>query len=78
MPKIKQTIIALNDVLSFGKYKGKTLEYVVKFHPAYIEWLDKEKIAMIPVEFVNQAVARRGGMRLNVPEHKKEQYNGQC
>jgi uncharacterized protein (DUF3820 family) len=30
-----------SDVLTFGKYAGKTVKEIVKLEPAYIRWLQK-------------------------------------
>lgn len=38
---IKPKEFGLKDKLTFGKYKGKTLEFVVKKDPEYIEWAKK-------------------------------------
>lgn len=28
------------DKITFGKYKGKTIDYVVQFDPEYIDWMN--------------------------------------
>lgn len=36
-------ILKLEDVLTFGKHKGKTVEYVIEHYPKYVNWcLDNE------------------------------------
>lgn len=32
--------IGPNSVISFGKYKGKTAEYVARSNPSYVLWMD--------------------------------------
>jgi len=32
-------VVALDDILTFGKYEGEQLEDLIIDHPDYIEWL---------------------------------------
>ncbi len=41
------TIKAYNDVLTFGKYKGKSVGWILKCDPSYIIWITHKEI--IPV-----------------------------
>jgi len=36
-----------NSALTFGKYKGKTIEDILKINPQYIKWLKDEQIVEI-------------------------------
>jgi len=42
-------------VLTFGKYKGETVRYVLNTNPGYIEWLDDEKILKFSDEIYQEA-----------------------
>ena len=37
----KQVISKYTDVLTFGKYKGHTVEWLLSNHPSYILWMDE-------------------------------------
>lgn len=37
----------IQDVMTFGKYKGKTIEYIINFDPQYIIWLQRNSIREI-------------------------------
>ena len=40
--KKKQHIYELNDTLSFGKYRGKSIHYIITHCPEYLLWCVKE------------------------------------
>ena len=41
----------LDDVFSFGKYRGKrTLEYVIEHDPRYIDWLTENEVVYFTEE----------------------------
>ena len=50
-PKTKFTkLYDVEDVLDFGKYRGKTLTEVIKLDPDYVLWLlDREVIDITPI-----------------------------
>ncbi|MBX4206147.1 hypothetical protein KW795_03020, partial [Candidatus Microgenomates bacterium] len=48
-------IISVNDVLTFGKHKGLTVDFVLESDPAYIVWLEEEKICEVEQEIYNLA-----------------------
>lgn len=43
------------DVLTFGKYKGMTVRYILDVDPSYILWLDEEKICSISQSILDNA-----------------------
>lgn len=45
-----------NHVLSFGKYKGKTILQVLEKDPSYIIWLNDNKILNIEEQIVEEAI----------------------
>lgn len=51
----KYTLRERTDKLSFGKYKGKTIEYVLNENPSYILWLDREQIVYLPTPIISEA-----------------------
>ena len=54
--KTSQTTIKyVTDVLTFGKHKGKSVEWVLNNEPGYIVWLEEEKICDIEQEIYNLA-----------------------
>lgn len=40
-------------VITFGKYKGLTLDYVFKHDPTYIEWLAESNDSRLIVNYCN-------------------------
>jgi len=36
--------VHIEDIVSFGKYKGKTIEYVLKSDKQYLLWLHRSKV----------------------------------
>ena len=51
----KQVIKAYTDVLTFGKHKGRTIEYVLDNDPGYIVWLVAEDVAYVSTEIYSDA-----------------------
>ena len=49
VPSIK----ALSYKMEFGKYKGFTIEEIIKLDPGYILWMSDEKIAKVSDEILN-------------------------
>lgn len=43
LPK-RHGIYALDTVLDFGKFKGKSIQYIVEKQPNYICWLHRDKV----------------------------------
>lgn len=42
-------------VLTFGKHKGKTVEWVLAHEPSYLVWLDDNKYVELSQELYNTA-----------------------
>ena len=40
----RQTITSYDDVITFGKYKGKTIDWIAEHNPGYIVWLHDERV----------------------------------
>ena len=53
MPKSLLPVLGLKDRLTFGKYRGRSLEVVLRDEPSYIRWLIGDKI----VELTDEARA---------------------
>jgi uncharacterized protein (DUF3820 family) len=51
MPKIK----ARTDRLTFGKYKGKSIQYILDTEPGYIVWLEEENVLEMPEDIYREA-----------------------
>lgn len=49
----KQIIRSQDTVLQFGKYKGKTVEWVLEMNPGYLLWLDDHKIVTFTQELLD-------------------------
>lgn len=41
---IRQVIKDYEDIMTFGKYKGKTVEWIIDDQPSYIMWLVENEI----------------------------------
>lgn len=48
-------ITSVDDVMTFGKYKGQTIEKILDENPGYIVWLEEKKICEVEHEIYNQA-----------------------
>ena len=53
---ILQTINDYDDIFTFGKYKGKTVDWVAEHNPGYIVWLHENKVAEIDEEILDAAI----------------------
>ena len=53
----RQTITSYDDVITFGKYrgKGKTIRWIVDNDPEYIMCLDEEGIVELPADILEAA-----------------------
>ena len=51
----RQIISRPEDELTFGKHKGKSIEWILEHEPGYILWLSDEKIVQFPVEILDDA-----------------------
>lgn len=51
----KQLIKARTDIFNFGKYKGQTVEFVLKNEPGYILWCSDEKIIKFSQNILDDA-----------------------
>lgn len=69
----KYTLRERTDKLSFGKYKGKTIEYVLNENPSYILWLDREQIVYLPTPVISEAEEKLSHKRHG---HKEDIYVG--
>ena len=63
---IRQKVTRYEDVITFGKYKGKTIEWIAENDPSYIVWLNDEQIVDFPDEIVDAAIM--DDMNNNPPE----------
>lgn len=52
----KPVLSKKTDVLTFGKYKGMTVRYILDVDPSYILWLDEENICSISQSILNDAI----------------------
>lgn len=54
---IRQVVTGYQDILTFGKFKGKTVRWIANEEPSYIIWLDEEKIVTFPDEVLDNAIS---------------------
>lgn len=52
---IRQVIHSKHDVLTFGKFKGKTIEIALLNDPGYILWLYENEVVELPEDIVIEA-----------------------
>jgi uncharacterized protein (DUF3820 family) len=45
-----------DDVITFGKYRGKTIGDIADINPRYIIWLNEEKIVEFPEDILEAAI----------------------
>lgn len=55
---IERVFKSKSDVIRFGKFKNKTVGYVLVNEPSYIIWLHKDGVIAIPEEIVKEAMDR--------------------
>jgi hypothetical protein len=58
-------IKAKSDVLTFGVYKGWTVENMLELHPDYILWLANESVCKVNQEVYDLAAACEFDRRIN-------------
>jgi len=52
---MRQKIKHKLDIFTFGKFKGKTVRYVLEHEPSYILWLVDNQIVDFPQEIIDNA-----------------------
>lgn len=65
-----QTIKAQSEILTFGKYKHKTVQHILRTDPSYILWLDQERIVSFPGDIISLAQDKLDDM-----SNPYEEYN---
>lgn len=53
---IRQVVKHYGEKITFGKYKGKTFQWILYNEPSYLLWLDMEEIVDMPEDLVKAAV----------------------
>jgi len=53
---VRQIVKSYDDVITFGKFKGKTFKVIAEVQPSYLEWLNNEEIVDMPAEMVQAAI----------------------
>jgi hypothetical protein len=53
LPRMKVT--DEDTVINFGKYNGKTFEFIIQENPSYIIWLSDEGIVEFEKDFLERA-----------------------
>lgn len=53
---VRQTVKDYNDVMTFGKHSGKTVDWIADNEPSYIVWLDDEGIVKFPDFILEDAI----------------------
>lgn len=53
---VRQIVKSYDDVITFGKFKGKTFGVIAEVEPSYLEWLNNEEIVDMPAEMVQAAI----------------------
>lgn len=56
----RQTIKAKTDLLTFGKHKGHSIEFVLATEPSYVLWLNENGVVEIPDSIVLEAEENDG------------------
>lgn len=51
----RQIITKKSEILTFGKYKYKTVQHILRTEPSYILWLHEEKIVKFPQGILDNA-----------------------
>lgn len=51
----KQSLTKYTDVLTFGKFKGHTVRYILDHEPGYIIWLEDNKAANVSLDIYEMA-----------------------
>jgi len=54
---MRQIVTSYADVITFGKFKGKTIRWISQQEPSYIIWLDEEKIVQFLDEILDNAIS---------------------
>jgi hypothetical protein len=68
-------ILGLDDRMSWGKYKGRSIEYIIYEEPSYIKWLlaeERIKLSSIAYEIYQKSVYAR---RYDNPSHHADYDN---
>lgn len=52
----KEPIKKVSDVIRFGKYHHKNIQYILDYDPEYILWMDENKVLKINPEIISLAV----------------------
>jgi hypothetical protein len=52
---IRQKVINKNSIITFGKYKDKSVRYILSVEPSYILWLHEKGIVEFPDDIVEEA-----------------------
>ena len=47
-------------ILKVGKFKGKTVEWIIKYHPDYIDWARRNKVFYVSADDLNEIRGKRG------------------
>lgn len=52
---IRQTVTKKTDLLTFGKYRGKSVRWILLEEPSYILWLHEKEIVSFPEDLIIEA-----------------------
>jgi hypothetical protein len=69
--EVRQTVTSERDILTFGKFRGKSVKQVLLDEPGYILWLHEEEIVAFPEDIVIEAE------RLDDERDRYEEYRGE-
>jgi len=53
---VRQIVKSYDDVITFGKFKGKTFKVIAEVQPSYLCWLNDEEIVDMPEDMVIAAL----------------------
>lgn len=62
MKKPIQVIQQQSEIFTFGKYKYKTIQYILRTDPGYILWLDEQRIVSFPGNIISLATDKMDDM----------------
>ncbi len=48
------TVPTLETILTFGKHKGRSIEYMIDNHPSYMMWVLEEEVMELPEDIISE------------------------
>ena len=54
---MQKPIVNYEQVIEFGKHKGKTIDWIAENHPDYIVWLHENQVCVVDEKILDAAIA---------------------